>query len=173
MNTKTKTTNLLKIIEEVGLGSILLAEELKPMWERHEVTISFINNLNASGYTEMVENSHLEFEVRYAKVTEHVRNLCGRMKNVHTDFQIQMINKEAVCKNPSCQLVSQHRCSRCLMVSYCSLQCSHLCWQAHRQLCDRGAAARKVRKGKRSQRREQKARRTGEKVEEATIQEVD
>ena len=59
-----------KLLKLIG-GSVLVAEELKSIWETQEVTISLINNLKASGYTDMVQNSSLEVEAKCAKGTAY------------------------------------------------------------------------------------------------------
>ena len=145
----------------------------------------------SENHQNMVEKNGIEVQGRFVRastrayINKHYK-LCARLTKVNAKFEnvrcTNMLICDASCKNPSCELSSLHRCSRCLLVSYCSLQCSHLCWKEHKQLCDREAAARKVRKEQRVirkeqmvRRKEQRAVRKVEKVgnENATIQEVD
>ena len=168
---KPLTRKFAKQMEVIGLVSMLIADDSHVPFVRQE-TASDINNLMMSGHKNVVSSS---FEVgqRFDRATARGHKLVATIKNVTERMDKNYINRqEASCKNPSCELASQHRCSKCLLVSYCSVQCSHLCWQKHKELCDREAAARKVRK---ERRKEKRAVRKIEKCgnEEAIIQEVD
>ena len=93
---------------------------------------------------------------------EYVK-LQGRIKEVRELLRKAMLD-EGACRNSECQEASLNRCSGCLLVSYCSLQCSRLCWPEHKQLCNREQMARKIRKEQRREKRNQKAKRKAEKA---------
>ena len=40
-----------------------------------------------------------------------------------------------ICDSPGCSVQSVHRCSRCLRVAYCSLQCQEGHWPEHQESC--------------------------------------
>ena len=77
------------------------------------------------------------------------------------DLLCKAMLDEGACRNSVCQEASLHRCSGCLLVSYFSLQCSHLCWQEHRQLCNKEQMARKIRKEERREKGNKKEQEEG------------
>ena len=166
---KPSTRKFAKQMEVIGLVSMLIADDSHVPFVRQE-TASDINNL-MSGHKSCDKNvvgSSFEVGQRFDRATARGHKLVATIKNVTERMNKNYINgQEASCKNPSCELAFRHRCSKCLLVSYCSLQCSHLCWQKHKE-----AAARKVRKERRKEKRAvRKIEKCGD--EEAVIQEVD
>ena len=128
--------------------------------------LEYLEYLKTSGYTEQFNKLSQTVKMQCAKkekvMKEYVK-LDGRIEGVQELLRKALLG-EGVCRNPKCQEASLHRCSGCLLVSYCSLQCSHLCWQKHRQICNREQAARKSRKEERKEKRNKKAQRKSEKV---------
>ena len=167
---KPSTKKLGKLMDYTGSEGILLVEDIKLVAKRQCAALDIIDNLILIGHKNVVENSPIEIRGRLAEANARAKQLWARIENV--SCKNEQFTCKASCKNPSCQKASLHRCSRCLLVSYCSLQCSHLCWQEHKHLCDKEAAARKVKKVRR---REKRAVRKFEKVgtEAKTVQEVD
>ena len=185
---KSSTRKLAKLYNDMEPKGMLIAEELGHIFDRILTASNIMTNLEMSGHKNMVESNSSEVGGRFDRASSRAENLSTRLNNVcdrmiKVGCKNQSITSKASCKNPSCQQASLHRCSRCLLESYCSLQCFHLCWQEHKQLCDRGAKVRKVRKEQRreqreerkEQRREKRAIRKQQKVatEDETIQEVD
>ena len=128
--------------------------------------LEYLECLKTSGYTEQLNKLSQTLKMQCAKkekvMKEYVK-LDGRIVGVQELLRKALLG-EGVCRNPKCQEASLHRCSGCLLVSYCSLQCSHLCWKKHRQICTREQTARNIRKKQRMEERNMKAKRKSEKV---------
>lgn len=54
------------------------------------------------------------------------------------------VQQKSGCGGPGCSLEAGLRCSRCLMVSYCSINCQKAAWSSHKSRCKELAAGASV-----------------------------
>lgn len=82
---------------------------------------------------ENVENyqGHLDLDT----ILSNIENKPPKSKSVSKGAVGAMVREPGQCANTRCNKRSQHRCSRCLAVSFCSTECSIQFWPQHRRFC--------------------------------------
>ena len=63
------------------------------------------------------------------------KNIEGDVKKAKKSKKPKKPVVRGICDNPSCLVQSVHRCSRCLQVAFCSLQCQEEHWPQHHEDC--------------------------------------
>ena len=86
------------------------------------------DNQNHPGYK-------IEIDEDISDETATNNNIEEDVKKTKKVRKLRKPRVRGICDNPSCQVKSAHRCSRCLQVAFCSTRCQAAHWAVHQEDC--------------------------------------
>lgn len=90
---------------------------------------------NPSEYFEDIQAGQNDIPVCSSQKETNEKNIEGDVKKAKKSKKPKKPVVRGICDNPSCIVQSAHRCSRCLQVAFCSVQCQAEHWPEHQEDC--------------------------------------